>query len=701
MGELTIEQKRAIALASARMRMQAEPEAPKQPATLSQKVQASAPMRLIQGMRDPIDAGAQVLANAAPDWLTSALDYLPSKMRNSDSPFLQTVADRFLADPRGDAVNKNLADTEKQYEAARMATAPKGQEPGFDVARLTGNVLSPANAAIASRLPGAAMTTAPRMAATGGGLGAAGGLLTPVLDQEGQENFGASKAAQIGLGAVTGAALTPALGKVMEAAAPHVSRVLDKFTGKTELRMAQASIETDNILKQALADVGQRLEDIPAAQMAALRQQVNEALKGGKQLDAAALLRKQDFDALGMPSLLGQITRDPIQFAREKNLRGVAGVGDPIMQSMDTQNKILQQRLGGFAQGAADRVTAGERISGALRTTDEGIKKGVNEAYGKARDHVGRAAPMDHVAFANNANKALDESMLGIYLPAEARSYLNGIAEGKIPFNVQTAVQIDQVLSSAQRAAGQSPQALAIGKVRDALNNSPIDDNVGEHAKSLFDAARGAAKKRFALHEAIPALEAAANGSVSPDAFVRKFILNGNAKEVQSMATMLKKASPEAFDEARAQIGAQIQKAAFGENMAGDKVLSPERLAKALRDLGPQKLAAFFDQAEIDTMNRIARVGAYAHSVPSVATVNTSNTASTIANIAGGLPGFPTTAAAARAIAMPLLNQRAVGRAVAAQVPETTAPASPEVIRRLQLMGAYGGLLGGGAVAPR
>ena len=99
--ELTLEQKRAIALASARMRMEEEAESPKVPATLSQKVQAGVPMRIVQGLRDPIDAGAQVLANASPNWLTSALDYLPAKMRNSDSPLLQTIGDRFFADPRG------------------------------------------------------------------------------------------------------------------------------------------------------------------------------------------------------------------------------------------------------------------------------------------------------------------------------------------------------------------------------------------------------------------------------------------------------------------------------------------------------------------------------------------------------------------------------------------------------------------------
>jgi hypothetical protein len=38
---------------------------------------------------------------------------------------------------------------------------------------------------------------------------------------------------------------------------------------------------------------------------------VEESLKAGKTVDAAALARRLDFEALGMKPTLGQITRDP------------------------------------------------------------------------------------------------------------------------------------------------------------------------------------------------------------------------------------------------------------------------------------------------------------------------------------------------------------------------------------------------------
>lgn len=658
--------------------------------TAAQKMQSSLPMRIIQGLRDPIDAGAQMLSRAVPDSVIDILDAIPAKLRASKSPMVSSLANAYLADPRPQAIDQNIRETEQSYQEARQAT---GQQ-GFDGGRLAGNVLSPANAAIARFIPGGAMGSVPKMAATGAALGAAGGTLTPVSDEAGQQNFVASKAAQAGSGALAGALLTPVIGKALQAAAPHVERALNAVTGKTALSQQAAAAEADNVVRKALADIGQTIDDIPQAQMAALREQVRDSLMHGKKLDAAAALRKADFDAAGMPATQGQITRDPTQFARERNLRGVAGVGEPLQATFTGQNQELQRRIVGMAAGASDEVTAGERLAQALQGTDARLKGRVDNAYGLARDSLGRAAPMDAAEFSRLANNALDEGMLGHYLPAEARSLLNGVSRGDVPFNVQTSVQMDQILSAAQRSAGQgSPQALAIGKVRDALNRAPIADNVGQDAKNLFDTARGLARERFQLQDAIPALKAAANGDVAPDAFVRKFVINGNTDEVRKMAKVL---SPEAFQEAKSQIGATLQRAAFGENTTGDKLLTPERLAKALRDIGPQKMRVFFSPDEVDQINRLTRIGSYINSVPGAAAVNTSNTASAAMNLAGAIPNVGNKIRLLAALTQPILNQRAVNAAVNPAVPSAT-NVSPEAIRRAQLAAALSGLLGGQA----
>ena len=57
------------------------------------------------------------------------------------------------------------------------------------------------------------------------------------------------------------------------------------------------------------------------------------------------------------------------------------------------------------------------------------------------------------------------------------------------------------------------------------------------------------------MHDAIPALKAAANDSIAADDFVSRFILNGKTVEAQKMANVLRYADPEAFNQARAQGG--------------------------------------------------------------------------------------------------------------------------------------------------
>lgn len=663
--------------------------------TFDQKVQASGPMRFVQGMRDSIDAGAQMLAHAVPDSVTNALDYIPAKLRNSDSPLISTFAEHFLADPRAGAVDSRMADTERQYQAARQANG----QTGADVARFAGNLASPTNAALAAVTPAAAVTTIPRMAATGGALGLGGGLLTPVLDPAEQANFGTTKAVQGAVGLGTGAVLTPVVGKVLQAAAPYVGRVIDNLTGKTETNLARASLETDSILRQALADVGQTIDDIPKQQYDALRQQVNNALRGGKKLDAAALLRKQDFQELGLPSTLGQITRDPMQFARERNLRGVAGVGDPIMQRFDAQNQSLQQILGGYANGASERVTAGERLSQALKGVDDSMRGKVSSLYGAARESAGKDLEVPLQGLAQDASQVLED--FADKVPAAIKNKLDsyGILKGGNQTKVFTFDEANKLLQSINDHVGiDKATNTALSRLRDSVKNAMLESG----SEDAFAPARAAASMRFKLQDAVPALKAAADGSVAPDAFVRKFVIGGNAAEVKGLARVLQQTSPEAYQEARAQLGAQIQRAAFGENQAGDKLLAPERLSKALRDIGTEKLSAFFSPTEITQMQRVGRVGAYINSSPGAAAVNSSNTAATALNLAANqVPGVSAKVNIVKALAMPILNARAVSRAVASEVPQETAKASPELIRRSQLAAALSGLIGSGAVAPR
>tara|TARA_R110000868_G_scaffold176513_3_gene414230 strand:- start:419 stop:2602 length:2184 start_codon:yes stop_codon:yes gene_type:complete len=663
-----------------------------QGATTMQRIQASVPMRLIQGFRDPIDAGAQMLSRLVPDAVTDALDYIPSRMRGSDNPLISGFANAYLADPRPRAIDKNIRETEQQYQAAREATAPVTldslitgkKDPGMDVARFTGQIFSPANAALAKTIPAAAMITLPRMAATGTFTGAVGSALNPITDEREQNEFLKNKAIQTGVGAAVGAVATPVISKVIQAVAPYVERVINKITGTSQVAVERAGLEADRILTNALRDVGHSIDDMPKAQYDALRKQVNDALKSGVKLDAAALLRKSDFDAAGLPATLGQITRDPQQFARERNLRGVAGVGEPLMARFHGQNQQIQQDIGAFAKGASDKVTAGERLAQALAQTDEKMRSAVSGAYKAARESAGKDLDIPMAGIAQDVTDI--SKRYGNNLPSGIKNMFDdfGLFSGR-QTKIFTMEDAEAIIQQANKLRGNDPATnSALSEITNSLKKAIIETSA---EGGPFAAPRALAAQRFSMQDAVPALKAAANNEVAADDFVRKFVLNAPTEQVKKMAQIL---SDPARQEAKAQIGATIQRAAFGENMAGDKILAPERLAKALRDLGPQKLSAFFDTAEIDQLNRLARVGAYINSTPTAAAVNTSNTAATAMNLASQIPGGEKLRLLA-AVTQPIINQRAVNNAMNAAVPQS-ANVSPDAVRKARLASALAGI---------
>ncbi len=156
--------------------------------------------KYIRGLRDPIDGGAQLLTNMLPDGLVSGV--------NKANNWLADKTGVVARIPEG-GVDQMVRDSQAKYEAQRKA---QGEE-GFDGYRMLGNVVNPANMALASRVPAAASLTG-RMA-IGAASGAGFGALTPV---GGTGDFVDEKMKQVGVGAVGGAvlpAITGALGRIV------------------------------------------------------------------------------------------------------------------------------------------------------------------------------------------------------------------------------------------------------------------------------------------------------------------------------------------------------------------------------------------------------------------------------------------------------------------------------------------------------
>ena len=160
--------------------------------------------RFTQGLRDPLDGGAQLLTNILPKSLVNA--------GNTANNWLAEKTGLVAPIPLG-GLNESQAQRNQAYESNRAASG----ETGFDGYRTLGNIFNPVNFIPGAVLPRAA-SLAGRVAA-GATVGAANGAIAPVNSGD----FSTEKAKQIGLGAVGGAAVPAVLNAAARVISPNAS----------------------------------------------------------------------------------------------------------------------------------------------------------------------------------------------------------------------------------------------------------------------------------------------------------------------------------------------------------------------------------------------------------------------------------------------------------------------------------------------
>lgn len=351
--------------------------------------------------------------------------------------------------------------------------------------------------------------------------------------------------------------------------------------------------------------------------------------------DPKALARQMDFQELGIEPTLGQLTRNPAQYSREKNIRGLQGVGDPLLARMATQNNQLQEILGGFRGQPMEKFQAGEVLTGALKQADDAMSRQINEAYAAARQSTGKDLSVPLQGVAQKYAEVLKD--FGDKVPSGVRNNFNelGLLAGtqRRIFTIEDADRLTKTINANYSTDPATNRAL--GELLKAVKGAVLE---ADPKGGPFAPAVALAKQRFSLHDAVPALNAAAQGTTAADDFVKRFVINGKTKEVHGLADILRKEAPDAFAEARSQIGNELNRGAFGTNVTGDKQFAPERFAETMQRIGSEKLKAFFTPEEVATLHRIGRVGSYINVFPASSTVNTSHSGVVAANLMGRIP---------------------------------------------------------------
>lgn len=656
----------------------------KKPATFGQSLLASPVGAFARGSKDFIDAGAQILPRAV-----SAVSSAGGLLPNAVSEW----ADKEAA--RVDAMNKQGAD---DYAEARWAA----NKEGFDGFRLLGNVAGPGSIGIARTMarvaPGLGAASTWSRVKSGGVGGALGGLMTPVENTD-ETSFGMQKAGQMLAGGVGGAVASPLLGKVFDKLAPLGKRLGAMFSGGDDIqRQASAQVEAaiQSVVNESGGDISPMVRD-------QLRRQVLESLKAGTRLDAAAALRKQDFKQEGLPSLLGQITRDPKQFSNERNLYGVEGIGDELRNIMQAQNAGIRTGLNKLGASKANESNrAGEFMASSLSEIDEKMASAVRAAYRNARASAGKDWDIPMQGLAQDAAEVVDNFGYGAERNALPTAIYNKLKDFGVigdPSMTQKRVfnfeEADKLLKQINAHANGAPNA-SLDAMRAAVKRAMLD--AGENASDPFALPRKMAAERFKLMDAVPALKAAADGTVAPDDFVKRFIIDGKAKEVERLAKLL---PPEAKEEARRQIASTLKLAAFGEDGAGDKAVRAESFKKMLRGLGTDKLSAFFNPKEVEQLQRLSRISAYIGSEPAAASVSKgSNIGGALFNQLGRLPAFSGAMSTVQALSRPFVQGTQAAQAMRATVPKTANLTPQEIALASGLLNASS-FAAGGLLAPR
>ena len=486
--------------------------------------------------------------------------------------------------------------------------------------------------------------------ASAAGAGLAGGA---------SREAGGGAAAQFGaslLGGVTG-------GLGAQAASGLATKGANAVRNMIPAQQQLIQQRVDQRINIALQTQGIDPATITPAMRSAMREQVGKAMQTNGPLNPEAIGRLADYTRLGMTPTRARLTLDPYDVTQEANaskLAAATGSRDARLPQIaqDNNRRLISMMDDMGGSQPVDRYGQGSAVTGTIQAQDERLNTGVNSLYQQARDTNGRGLPLDGNMFTTAANRALDEGLLGGALPESVATHLNRIARGEVPFTVDYAEQLKTAMGNLQRAASDGQTRMALGVVRRALDDTPLLNPqvnpgnlpaipgtvppsptiAGQQSIDAFNAARQAARERFAWQESSPAIGRALDGAI-PDTFIQNNIISKAAGfDHVSRAADTINGNPGAREAVRTAIVQHLKDASIGKggtSQTGN--FSGRGVEAALKELGDRKLGLFFSPEEVQTLHAMARTGSFETFQPRGSAVNNSNTGAAVGAMLMGL----------------------------------------------------------------
>src|SRR3990167_1243529 len=540
-------------------------------------------------------------------------------------------ADTYTAEKTGDI---GLYERGRQRGATTVSDLISGKpaDPGIDWWRLGGNV---AATLPVMAIPGAGAAGMGTRIASGAvqGAVASGSMFTPE---------GESKTAQTTLGGLLGG-VVPVVGRALR---PIGGKIADLFRTAAPTAAPQQALVGE--LTAKLQQQGMDWKALTTEIQESLLADAQKALQAGGTLDDAMLANKATIEAVGAKPTQASISRQPKDWQTEMNLRGGPG-GESIMQRHKENALAMTDYLQKLRSGTGGRTTtaaeAGESSIKALQEADAAKEKVVSNLYDAYRASGGEYTRVPQTKLTNALGEVIDSVGLDSVPPAVVNRLKDfGFLDSKVTRNltIKEADTFNKLLNAQNPGFG--PASKAIGMLKSALNDSLLDvPTTGLKSSESLLTARKAAAERFAEQRAGKGITAAID-DVSPDRFVKKFVLDADVRDVRAMKAELLKtaAGSEAMRDVKGHLLDTALLKATNSTSLDDlafKIANKETrfsgavFGKWLDSIAPEKLHVLLTPDEVGALRTLQKASKLLTSEVPFSDVNHSKTAAALAEL--------------------------------------------------------------------
>lgn len=409
--------------------------------------------------------------------------------------------------------------------------------------------------------------------------------------------------------------------KLMEPPAPSQAKEVKESTPQEKLN--EAASKQSMGAAGAAVDLDKLSPDLKNAVTAAVQ-------KTGGAVNPEVLARRIQADSLPVkvPMSEGQALGDARIISMERNDRGRT---PGAVEAYESQNKALTENLKAFRDMAGEDVFStnpvehGDTLIAKYKAIDDARNADITQKYQALQDAAGGDFPIDTQALNTNVIAALKKKLATNNAPSDVMSALDEAASsGKM--SLEDFENLRSTLAREQRTNSKGEVRYASGVIRNEIEKIPLQPGA-EQLKGLADTARAAARERFQALEADPAYKASVEETVSPDAFVSKFITGKGAYATREQAANMAKAmadDPTAQQTLKVAVLDHLRQSA-GIDPAYNGNFSQAGYNKALNALSP-RIEFFLDPALVEHTHNLGDVARYSQFQPSGSFVNNSNT---------------------------------------------------------------------------